>query len=308
MELLESMIRLSTPLLLAAMGGLLCERAGIATICLEGVMLVSAWCAASVAYLTQDTSLAVLAGVAGGVLTMGLHAGIVILSRADQIVSGVAVNLFAAGVTPVLTKALFSGPTNTPPLSLSERLGGVAIPALASIPVVGNLLFNHPFLIYVAFLLPLVLHYFLFRTGSGTRILASGDGPLALETAGVNVGRLRAVVLLVGGAIVSLGGIYMSIAHASHFTRDMTAGRGYIALTAVIFGSWRPLPTMVACLLFGLGDALQIRLQSAELYGLSVRVQFIQMLPYLLALLALAGFMGRARAPLSIGQRHAAFQ
>lgn len=294
MELLASTLRLSTPLLFAGLGGLLCERSGIATICLEGVMLVAAFVAATVDAYTHEPTLSLAAGMAAGSLTMAIHALLCITTRADQIVSGVAVNLFAAGITPILTKALFGSPTNTQSLDIADRFQPWDF---------GSPLLNHPTLVYCALLLPFLLHFLLYRTRFGLRLLAAGDGPEALLTAGVSFRKVRWRALLLGGAVASLGGTYLAIAHASQFTRDMTAGRGYIALTALIFGKWRPLPTLFACLFFGLADALQIQLQSVEWNGATVPVQAIQALPYLITLFVLVGFVGNSRPPLAIGRR-----
>jgi len=293
-ELLASTLRLSTPLLFAALGGLLCERSGIATICLEGVMLVSAFTAATVDAYTHDPALSLVVGMMAGALTMALHAFLSITTRADQIVSGVAVNLFAAGITPILTKAFFGSPTNTQSLEVADRFQPWDF---------GNALFNQPTLVYLALALPFFLHFTLYRTRFGLRLLAAGDGPESLLTAGVSFRKVRWKALLLGGAIASLGGTYLSIAHASQFTRDMTAGRGYIALTALIFGKWRPIPTLFACLFFGLADASQIQLQSMEWNGGTVPVQAIQALPYVVTLLVLVGFVGKSQPPLAIGRR-----
>lgn len=300
-ELLASSLRLSTPLLFAAMGGLLCERAGVATICLEGVMIAGAWAAASVTFYTSDPYMGLAAGLAAGTVAMGLHALLTITARADAIVSGVAVNMITAGVTPVLSKTFFGTSSNTPSLAMSDRFLPVSIPGLSSLPEIGSL-FSQPWLIYLGLVLPLFVHYYLYQTGRGLRVLASGDNPEALRTAGVSPKRVRWTAMLAGGALVSLGGVYLSVAHASQFTRDMTAGRGFIALTAVIFGKWRPIPTFFACLFFGFFDAWQIRLQSEPLFGWEIPVNFVQSLPYLVALVVLAGFIGHARPPLSIGK------
>ncbi len=264
-------------------------------------MIVGAWAAATVTYYTSDPLLGLSAGMVAGVLTMGLHALLCINAKADAIVSGVAVNMLAAGATPLLSKVLFQSPTNTPNLSMSERFGSIELPGLSSLPTIGPL-FTQPALIYLAIALPFVLHYYLYKTGNGLRVLASGDNPDALRTAGVNPRGVRWKALLWGGALTSLGGVYLAVAHASQFTRDMTAGRGFIALTAVIFGKWKPLPTLLACLFFGFFDALQIRLQSEQIAGWEIPVNLVQSLPYLVALVVLAGFIGRANPPLSIGR------
>lgn len=300
-ELLESTLRLSTPLLFAAIGGFLCERSGVATICLEGVMITSAWTAAVVNYYTHSPTLALFAALWVGAFTMSLHAFLVVFARADQIVSGVAVNILAAGITPVLNKALFSSPTNTPAILVEDRFRALWIPFLSQLPGIGFLFHQMP-LVYLALALPFLIHFVVYRTGLGIRLLASGDGPEALRTAGVSPEKVRLTALFFGGMVASLGGTYLSISHASQFTRDMTSGRGFIALAALIFGKWKPLPTLFACLFFGLADALQIRLQSVEVFGTIFPVQFIQAFPYFVTLIVLVGFIGGAKPPLWIGK------
>jgi len=302
-ELLASTLRLSTPLLFAAMGGLLCERAGIATICLEGVMITSAWTAAVVNYYSHDPWMAVLAAMFAGAFTMLLHALLSLTARADHIVSGVAVNIIAAGITPLLNKVLFGSPTNSAAIPMGDRLSVWPIPVLSQIPLFGKVFFEQPPLIYLGMLLPLIIHWVYHHTRPGLRLRASGDGPEALLTAGVSPERVRYLALIAGGALASFGGTYLSISHASQFTRDMTAGRGFIALTAVIFGNWKPVPTAFACLLFGFADAVQIHLQGTTLFGLALPVQFIQAIPYVVTLVVLAGFIGKSVAPLSLGKR-----
>lgn len=301
-EILESTLRLSTPLLFAAIGGFLCERSGIATICLEGTMITSAWTAAVVNYYTHSPTLGLLAALLVGGLTMSVHAFLVVIARADQIVSGVAVNILAGGITPVLTKAIFSSPTNTAAILVEDRFKPLHIPFLSELPGIGFLFHQMP-LVYLALLLPALVHFIAYRTGLGLRLLASGDGPEALRTAGVSPEKVRFVALFFGGMVTSLGGAYLSISHASQFTRDMTSGRGFIALAALIFGKWKPIPTMFACLFFGLADSLQIRLQSVEFFGTTFPVQFIQAFPYLVTLVVLVGFIGSAKPPLSIGKQ-----
>lgn len=302
-EILVSSVRLSTPLIFAAMGGLIAERSGIATICLEGVLLVSAWVAAVVTYYTHEPALGVVCACLAGSVSMMLHAFLSITARSDQIISGVAVNIFAAGLTPLFSKVFFGTSGNSPMLSFQERLGIMPIPWLQNIPVLGKLFFEQPWLIYMALTLPIAIHLILYKTTQGLRVLASGDGPEALESVGVSPIRVRYRALAIAGIFVSFGGSYLSISHASSFIRDMTSGRGFIALTALIFGNWRPLPTLFACLFFGFTDALQIQLQSTPIFGVILPVQFVQVAPYFVTLLVLLGFVRGARAPLSIGKR-----
>ncbi len=302
LELLESSLRLATPLIFAAMGGFLCERAGVATICLEGVMIAGAWAAAATNYYTHSPWLALLACAFAGALTILIHAFLTTTARADQIVSGVAVNLFAAGITPLLTKVFFGSSTSTAAIPMADRFSVISIPGLSAIPGIGPLFFEELPLVYMAVLLPFVLHFVAYRTGLGLRLLASGDGPEALRTAGVSPSKVRYLALLAGGIIASFGGAFLSISHSSQFTRDMTSGRGYIALAALIFGQWRVYPTLLACLFFGLTDAIQIRLQSAPLFGIEFPVQLIQALPYVVTLFVLVTFIKNDRPPRSIGR------
>jgi general nucleoside transport system permease protein len=281
-EVIEATLRVATPLVLAGMGGFLCERSGIATICLEGVLLTSAWAAATVTYFSHNPYLGALAGLIVGSLTMGLHGFLTITAKANHIISGVAVNLLAAGITPLLTKIIFGSPTNTQAIPMMERF--------PSLP-----------LMIIAFALPLVIHQMTYSTGLGLRLLAAGDGPHALKTAGISPQKVRYVALTLAGAIVGLGGVYLSTCHASQFTREMSAGRGFIALAALIFGKWKPMPTFLTCLFFGLTDAIQTELQSNLTLGSLIPVQALQALPYGVTLLVLVGFIGRAKPPEAIG-------
>lgn len=276
-----SAVRLATPLLLAAMGGLLCERSGIATICLEGVMVVSAFTSAAVAAYFQNPWIGFLAGSLAGVLMMSAHGFLSITAKSDRIISSVALNIFAAGITPMACKLFFQSPTNT-----------AALPHQARLPLLP--------IVVLALVLPLVIDRFLKRTRFGNWIFAAGEGPEALETSGVSVKKVRYLGLALGGLICSWGGIYLATSHASQFTRDMTAGRGFIALAALIFGKWRPIPTLFACLFFGLTDSLQIQLQSVSFGSFEIPTQALQALPYAITLLVLVGFVGEAKPPAAI--------
>ncbi len=299
-ELLASTLRLATPLLFAAMGGLLAERAGIATICLEGALVLAAWFAAVVNLSSHSPWVATAAGMLAGAFALGLHSLLVQHGKTGAIVSGVAVNFFCSGITPVLNKAFYGSATNTPAIPMEIRFSAWPIPGLSQIPFLGKVFFEHKPLVYLALLLPFAVHIFLTRTGPGLRLWAAGDGAMALRAAGGSVVRVRWWSLLLAGAVVSFGGTFLSISHSSQFTRDMSAGRGFIALAAVIFGKWRPLPAAAACLLFGLVDALQIRLQSTQIFGFSFPVQFIQVFPYVVTLVVLLGWVGSSRPPKAI--------
>ncbi len=296
-DIIQSAVRLTTPLIFAAMGGILCERAGVATICLEGALLIGAWAAAISAHYTHSTGISLIPAIASGVSVLLLHAWLTSRAKADAIISGLVINLLVAGITPLVCKQLFDTPTNSPGLPLDSRFHEWAIPGLSRIPVIGPLFEQMP-LTYLAILLIFLLHALLFRTAWGLRLTAAGEDPETLLSAGVRPSYVRYYALAAGGALCALGGAFLSISHASQFTRDMSAGRGYIALTALIFGNWRPLPTAAACLLFGFADALQIRLQGTEY----IPIQFVQAMPYLITLIVLVGFVRRSRPPAALGK------
>ncbi|MFL5813162.1 MAG: ABC transporter permease [Bdellovibrionia bacterium] len=277
-----SILRGSTPLLFAALGGFVCERSGVINIALEGLMLIGSFAAASAAYATGSPWLGLVAGILAGVALAAIYAVSVIPMRANQIVAGTAINLLAAGAAPFLCKIFFSSGRSTPSLEIGARFQSA------------------PMWIALAFVVLAALwsRY----TPSGLWVRFAGENPEALAAAGVRVNRVRWFAVLMSGALSGLGGASLSIFLASSFSQNMTAGRGFMALAALIFGKWRPIPAAVACLLFGFTDALQIRLQGVVLWGSEpVPVQFIQILPYIVTVLVLAGFVGQSRAPKSLG-------
>jgi general nucleoside transport system permease protein len=281
LELLFSSIRLTTPLLLAALGGLYSERSGVINIGLEGLMLAGAFTAAVVTHFLGSPWIGLLAAVAAGVLVALLHALACIRYHADQVVSGTAINILFLGVPALLSGALFDSTGATPQLAKTQLL-----------PVAP---------IVLAFALVPVTRYVLNRTRFGLRLRAVGENPEAADTAGIGVARIRYLAVAISGALAAIGGAYLSIGQSSLFTRNMSAGRGFIALAALIFGKWRPVETMLACLLFGFAEALSIQMQGVA----QVPVQFIQILPYVLTIVVLAGFIGRARAPRALGEPYA---
>lgn len=281
-QVLGSTLRVSTPLIFAVMGGLLSERSGVIQIALEGLMLIGAFFAAAVAHSTQSPILGACAALFAGATFASIYAFFVIEWRADQIVTGTAINFLAAGATPYLCKILYDSSGGTPSLGLDARFQFA--------PVV------------LAWVLVGVIFYWLEWTSSGLWVRFAGENPQALESSGVNVNRVRWFSVICSGIFAGLGGACLSIFLSSSFSRNMTAGRGFMALAALIFGKWRPLPAAGACLLFGLADALQIRLQGIVLWGSEpVPVQFIQILPYALTVLVLAGFVGQSRSPKALG-------
>ena len=283
MELILATLRLATPLIFASLGGVLCERAGIATICLEGIMLVAAFAAGSTAVISGSSEMALFIGVCSGCFLMGLHELLTQKADADPVVSGMAINILALGLTPLLSKFFFDSATNTPSLPPTTRLHPVPLPLLGDLPTVG-ILFKQSFLIYIALLLPFVVHVLLKRSVLGRRIHSAGDGPEALSAAGVSVHRVRALALWIGGWLTPLAGVYLVLDHTGQFLRDMTAGRGFIALAAVIFGRWQPIPVFLACLFFGFSEALQMVLQNVSVGSKTIPLQWLQSIPYLVAL------------------------
>ncbi len=303
--LLDSTVRLSTPLLLACLAGLYSERSGVFDIGLEGKLLGAAFAAAATASLTGSPWLGVLAAVAASCALALVHGVACISARGNQIVSGVAINFLALGLTAVLGHAWFSQGGKTAPLAQEARLGPLELPlseTLAGVPALGpvwsGLISGHSVLVYAAFLAAPLTWWVLWRTRFGLRLRAVGENPAAVDTAGLSVAGLRYRAVLVCGLLCGLGGAYLSIAQGAGFVPNMSAGKGFIALAALIFAKWRPLQAMATCLLFGFLDASAIRLQGAELPLIGpAPVQLIQAAPYILTVVLLAGFIGAARPP-----------
>jgi simple sugar transport system permease protein len=299
----------AAPLVLAALGGLFAERSGIVDIGLEGKMLASAFTAAATAAVTGSAWIGLGAGVAAAVLVGLVHGFACITHHGNQVVSGMALNITLAGLTAVLGHAWFGQGGQTPPLAAAGRFSPLELPgaaALAGVPGLGvvyrEVVSGHNVLVYAAMVAVPLVAWLVARTRFGLRLRAVGESPGAVDTAGISVAALRYRALLVSGVLCGLSGAYLSIAHNAAFIRDMSAGKGYLALAALIFGRWRPLPTLGACLLFAFADAAQVRLQGTPLPGVGVvPVQLIQALPYVLTVALLAGFVGRAVAPRAIG-------
>ncbi|WP_341702231.1 ABC transporter permease [Ferrovibrio sp.] len=302
---LAATLRVATPLILCAMGGLFSERAGIFDIGLEGKMLSAAFVAAAMAAVTGSAWLALAAAIGISVLLGLLHGLACITYRGNQIVSGVAINILASGLTIVFGMAWFRRGGQTPSLPPEARFMPLQWPGadmVRDLPVIGpvyaELIGGHNLLVYVALLLVPLAHWVLGSTRFGLRLRAVGEVPLAVDTAGISVAWLRYRAVIICGLLAGIAGAYLSIAQNAAFSRDMSAGQGFIALAAMIFGKWRPLPAFGACLMFGLLDAVAIRLQGVRLGSFGeVPVQAIQVLPYLLTVILLAGFVGRAVAP-----------
>ncbi len=308
-QILDSTIRLSTPLLLACLAGLFSERAGIFDIGLEGKMLMAAFFSAAVAAMTGSVWLGLLAGIASSLALSALHGLASISFRGNQLISGVAINFLAAGITVLIAQDWFQQGGRTPSLMGGGRFTPVTLPfadALASVPILGpiyaELLSGHSVLVYFAFLAVPATWFVLFRTRFGLRLRAVGENPAAVDTAGVSVVRLRYAAVMICGALCGVAGAYLATALQAGFVKDMTAGRGFIALAALIFAKWRPWHALYACLLFGLLQAVALRYQNIDLGGVVIPVQAMDALPYILTVIILAGFVGKAIPPKAGGE------
>ncbi len=304
-QLLDATVRVSVPLLLACLAGLYSERSGIFDIGLEGKMLAGAFAGAATAAVYGSAWLGALAAVTVSVFLALVHGFASITHRGNQIVSGVAINFIAAGSTVILGQAWFRQGGRTPSLGAEARFNPITLPgadALRDVPIVGpiysDIISGHSLLVYFAFLMVPFTWWVLFRTRFGLRLRAVGENPAAVDTAGISVTWLRYRAVICTGVLTGLAGTYLAVSQNAGFVKDMTAGKGFIALAALIFAKWRPVPAMFACLLFGFLDAFAIRFQGIALPLIGkVPVQLMQALPYILTVVLLAGFIGRAIPP-----------
>jgi len=307
---LDMSIRLSVVLLLACLAGLFSERAGIVDIGLEGKMLIAAFFAAVASFHSGSAWIGVLAGCAASLVFSMIHGLASITYRGNQLISGVAVNFLASGLTVVIGNAWYKKGGQTPTLSGDARFRQFDLPfadALSDVPAIGHiysqLISGHNALVYLAFLTVPLSWWILYRTRFGLRLRAVGENPASVDTAGISVVRLRYQALIITGILCGIAGAYLSTAQAAGFGKEMTAGRGYIALAALIFAKWRPWYAMGACLLFGLLEAISNLYPNIDVFGLfSVPVQFTQALPYILTVVILAGFVGKAIPPRAGGE------
>lgn len=293
LQIISASIRMATPLILAALGGVFSERSGVVNIALEGILLNGAFAAVVATHFTGSPWVGVLAAVVVGILTALIHAVVTITFKADHIVSGVAVNLLALGATQFACWVVYGNSGN------SERVVGLPvwqIPLVSRVPVLGQMLSGHSPLVYLAIMVVLLAHFLLFKTVFGLRLRSVGEYPLAADTMGIRVGRMRYCGVLISGVLAGLGGAFLSL-NTHYFVKNMSGGRGFIALAAMIFGKWTPFGAAGACLLFGFLEALQMFLQ-----GGGVPTQFIQMIPYLATMVVLASAVGRATPPAAVGR------
>ncbi|MCL3881941.1 ABC transporter permease [Marivita sp. GX14005] len=309
LQVLDSTVRLATPLLLACLAGLFSERSGIFDIGLEGKMLAAAFFSAAVASITGDVWIGLVAGVLASLALSIVHGLASITFRGNQLISGVAINFLAAGLTVLIAQDWFSQGGRTPSLIGQGRFEAITLPgadALSGVPILGpiyaELISGHSILVYVAFAMVPLTWWVLYRTRFGLRLRAVGEAPEAVDTAGVSVIGLRYAAIGICGVLCGLAGAYLATGLQAGFVKDMTAGRGYIALAALIFAKWRPWYALYACLLFGLLQAVALRYQNIDLGAFTVPVQFMDALPYILTVVILAGFVGKAIPPRAGGE------
>lgn len=310
LQMLDATLRLATPLLLACLAGLFSERAGIFDIGLEGKMLAAAFMSAAIAAVTGDVWLGLLAGIGASLVLSAIHGVASITFRGNQLISGVAINFLAAGLTVVVAQSWFRQGGRTPQLSGDGRFNPITLPfaeTLRDVPVIGPIYFElisgHTILVYVALAMVPLTWWVLYRTRFGLRLRAVGENPAAVDTAGVSVVGLRFAAVGICGVLCGIAGAYLATALQAGFVKDMSAGRGYIALAALIFSKWRPWYALYACLLFGFLQALSLRPDIITgVIGFRVNGQFLDVLPYILTVIILAGFVGKAIPPRAGGQ------
>jgi general nucleoside transport system permease protein len=293
-DYLIASLRLTVPLAFAALGGLYSERSGVLNIALEGMLLTGAFSSAVATFYTGNVWIGVIAAIIAGGFVGLTHAFLCVSLYVNQLVSGLAINLVAAGFTSFLARLVFHG-------SSTQRLPGIEpiiIPNLVNIPLVGSLLFQQDILVYLLLALLIFTTYLLFKTSFGLTLRAVGEYPKAADTAGVPVQRVRYLAVAISGCLASLGGAYLSLVQVRYFAESMSAGKGFIAIAALIFGKWHPLGSALACFLFGATEALQLRIQAL---GANIPYQFLVMLPYAIALLALLGLAGKSTPPAALG-------
>jgi simple sugar transport system permease protein len=305
LQVFDSAVRLSALLLFACLAGLYSERSGVFDIGLEGKMLGAAFAAAAGAAATGSPWFGLLAGIATSVVLALIHGVASITFRGNQIISGVAINFLASGLTVLVGHAWYGKGGNTPSLPSAARFNDMTLPfadAVSGVPIIGpiysELISGHNILVYIAYAMVPLTWFVLFRTRFGLRLRAVGENPDAVDTAGISVIWLRYRAVIICGVLCGFGGTYLAIAQSSFFGRDMTAGKGFIALAALIFARWLPVNALWACLLFGLLEAISIRFQNIEVPGVGViPVEFMQATPYILTVVLLAGFVGKAIPP-----------
>lgn len=293
---------MATPLVLASLGGLYSERSGVINIALEGLLLAGAFTAASVTYYAHSPWVGLAAAIVVGAAVAAILALACIRFKADQVVTGTGINILFIGLPAVLSGALFLSSGSTPQIPKENLLPELSkfVPGFIS---QWRVFSDVSVISLLALIIVVLTAYVLYRTPFGLRLRAVGENPEAADAAGIAVIRMRYIGVILSGALAGIGGAYLSIGQSSLFTRNMAAGRGFIALAALIFGKWRPVQTMLACLLFGFADALTTQMQGVAKLpsGEDIPVQFILMLPYVVTIIVLAGFIGQSRSPKALG-------
>jgi ABC-type uncharacterized transport system permease subunit len=288
--LFAAAIRMATPIALAALGGIFSERVGVVNIGLEGMMLMGAFSGVIVSYYTSNPWLGILSAImVGGFLGL-IHAFLTVTLKGNQIVSGTGINILALGFTAFASEVVWGSRGASASVA---SLGVIHLPIISDIPIIGDILGSHTPLVYLMVVLVILAQVFLFKTSFGLRLRAVGEHPAAADTAGINVFKMKYIGIVVSGMLAGLGGVFLSLAHLSMFSYGMTGGRGFIALAAMIFGGWIPLGAFGASFLFGLTDALQMRLQSMGI----LPPQIILMLPYIITVIVLAGVVRKTKPP-----------
>ncbi len=294
--ILQTTVQRATPITFAALSGLLCERAGVVNIAIEGMLLAGAFTGAVVGSIATNPWLGVLGAALVGAALAWVLAVLAIRYYVDQIIAGTVINIFSLGITSFLSARVLQTnlELNNPP-----RLTPFAIPILSDIPIVGPILFNHNVFVYGMFLLVIAIQVALFRTRWGLRVRAVGEHPKAADTVGIDVLRIRYTNVVLAGVVAGIGGAYLTIGSTGSFDQNMSAGRGFIGLAAMIFGGWNPIGAFLASLIFGFADSLQARL---SILAVPIPSEFLLMTPYIVTIIVVAGLVGRVRAPAADGK------
>ncbi len=292
--LLAAGVRIAAPLIFAAVGEIFAERAGVLNVGLEGTMLIGTWAAFMGMYYSGYGLVGVLAGIAGGVLLTAILGYVCINQGANQIIAGIVINILAVGFTSLTYRHMFRSEIPT-----VESFASIPIPLLSELPIIGRVLFHHTILVYLAFVLVPVASYIIYRTQLGLCLRAAGELPAAVDTAGVNVLGVRYAGILLCGAFAGLGGAALSIGQLDQFNDNLTAGRGFIALAIVLLGRWDPYKVAFGSILFGVADALQLRLQVLDF---AIPKEVLAIIPYVLAIAAMAVFVKKLRLPAALGR------
>lgn len=298
-ELLVGTIRLSTPIILASIGATICEKSGIVNIAMEGIMIIGAFFSTIVTLSTNNPWLGLLAGVLFAMIFSLIHAVATITLHLDHVVSGAVLNIVALGLTRYLMILIIGHPGTTDLVKRSLGQYKLAIPMLSKIPIIGPVFFNQTPIVYMTFILLIVITVFLNKTKIGLHIRAAGEHPLAIETLGISVAKMRYLAVLISGFLCGLAGTYLAIENGTSFTEGMTNGRGFIALAANISGGWNPIGSFLASLLFGFADSLQFKLQASKIINMPSEI--FTMFPYILTVILVAGLVRKSRPPKALG-------